>query len=96
MDNIELLYLEDIEDYCNVTFDRNNLPGGVVLAIHRAMKQEPARYGVASEKISDLSKTYSNNLEMLSADWRSGLSKYRRPFLVGDKRKRPYNDGRED
>ena len=93
MDNIELLYLEDIEDYCNVTFDKDNLPGGVVLAIHRAMKQEPARYGVTSEKLSDLSKTYGD-ASVLSADWKSSLSKYARPHLVGDKAKRPYEDGR--
>lgn len=94
MDLIEELILEDIEDYCNVTFDRDNLPAGVVLAIHRKMSQDK-NYGITSEKLADMSKTYSDP-SVLEKDWKTGLSKYARPHLIGDKRKRPYKSGRND
>lgn len=93
MDLIEELILEDIEDYCNVVFDRENLPAGVVLAIHRKMKQDSS-YGVTSEKIADMSKSYSDPT-ILEQNWKTSLSKYARPHLVGDKSKRPFISGRE-
>lgn len=92
MDLIEKMILEDIEDYCNVTFDKDNLPSGVVLAIHRKMKQDDS-YGISSESISDMSKSYVDT-SILDKNWRTSLSKYARPHLVGNKDKRPYNDGR--
>lgn len=93
MDLLEELYLEDIEDYCNVIFDRENLPAGIVLAIHRKMSQNPSKYGVTSEKLSDMSITYSD-AAILERDWTSSLAKYTRPHLVSNKNKKPYQDGR--
>lgn len=93
MDILEELTLEDIEDYCNVTFDRDNLPGGVVLAIHRKMKQDSVGYGVTSEKIADMSKSYADP-SILNGHWTTTIQKYARPHLVGNKMKRPYIDGR--
>lgn len=92
MDIIEELILEDIEDYCNVTFDRNNLPAGVVLAIHRKLKQDDS-YGITSEKIADMSKSYADPT-LLEQHWTTSLEKYARPHLTGNKMKRPYRDGR--
>lgn len=87
--------MEQIEDYCNVIFDPGNLPAGVSLAIADLIKNDPAEYRKASEKLNDMSITYSTSssgdIPAYILKW---IEPYRRPHLAGDKRKRPYYDGR--
>ncbi len=92
--NIEELYLEQIEDYCNVTFSRDNLPSGVALAIAELVKIDPSSYRVSSESLSDMSVSYSNDGGKMPEYIKGWLAPYRRPHLVGNKKKRPYKDGR--
>ena len=93
------LYLNWIEDYCNVTFDGATLPGSVELALDELVKTDPKSYNVTSEKLSDMSITYGSSASAGGAGnavpsyilaW---LEPYRRAHLL-DKGKRPYNDGR--
>lgn len=93
-EQIKELYIEDIEDYCNVIFDRENLPAGVQLALNRCMSYDPKKYGIASEKLFDMSKTYKSSDELIG-EIKSYLNKYARPHLVGDKGKRPFVSGRD-
>lgn len=90
------LYLKNIEDYCNVTFDSEDMPAGVALALDELIRTDPARYNIASEKLADLQISYNGNgvTGGLPAYIRFWIEPYRRVHLVGDKRKRPYNDGR--
>ena len=89
MDLLEKLYLEQIEDYCNVKFEENNLPAGVNLAIADLIENDPSEYRKTSEKLSDLSITYeaTGTLPTYILNW---LEPYRRPFLVGNKKKKHY------
>ena len=87
-------YLEQIEDYCNVTFDLENLPGGIQLALQELIKIDPSEYRLASEKIDGLSKSYSANNTDIPDYIKTWLSAYRRIHLVGDKKKRHYDAGR--
>lgn len=87
-------YLEQIEDYCNVTFDLENLPGGIQLALQELIKIDPSEYRLASEKIDGLSKSYSANNTDIPDYIKTWLSSYRRIHLVGNKKKRPYDAGR--
>ena len=91
---IEKLYLEQIEDYCNVIFDENDLPGGVALAIADLVENDPSNYRKSSEKLSDMSVTYANTDGKFPEYILGWLAPYRRPHLVGNKTKRPYKDGR--
>lgn len=93
------LYLNWIEDYCNVTFDESTLPGSVGLALDELVKTDPKSYNVTSEKLSDMSITYGSGSgaggagNAVPAYILAWLEPYRRAHLL-DKRKRPYNDGR--
>lgn len=93
--NEELLkemYLEQLEDYCNVTFPRDNLPGGIALAVNELIQTDPNQYRIASEKLDSMSMTYATD-GGIPAYIKAWIAPYRRPHLVGDKRKRLYNDG---
>lgn len=89
-------YLWYIEDYCNNLFDKENLPGGIKLALNRLEEIDPLRLGVASETVGDLSITYSTESnEAIPNNIKIMLAPYVRPHLVGDKKKRGYIDGRD-
>lgn len=94
------LYLNWIEDYCNVTFDEARLPGSVGLALDELVKTDPKKFAVTSEKLSDMAVTYGEGgTSGFGANGaiphyiRAWLEPYRRVHLL-DKKKRPYNDGR--
>lgn len=93
LSSLETLYLEHIEDYCNVTFNREHLPSGVKLALQELIKVDPMQFSVTSEKLSDMAKTYSDNGGGIPKYILNWLSPYRRIFLVGNKKKRQYNGG---
>lgn len=92
--SLRTAYLEAIEDHCNVVFDEEHLPGGVLLALEELVRTDPESYRTTSVSLSDMSKGYANN----GGDWPKyiirWLSPYVRVNLAGDKRKRPYYDGR--
>ena len=94
MDVVEKAYLEQVEDYCNVTFDTENLPGGIQLVLQELTKVDPSEFRLASEKIDGLAKSYNVNNTDIPDYIKTWLSAYRRIHLVGDKKKRAYNDGR--
>lgn len=90
------LYKEWVEDYCNMTFDDYQVPAAVSLALDELVKTDPKSYNISSEKLSDMSITYGGGSSGGGAGggipsyilaW---LEPYRRPFLVSDKRKKPY------
>lgn len=54
-------YFEWIQDYCNNEFDIGDLPGGVRLALDSLVEIEPLSFNVVSEKLSDMSQTFSND-----------------------------------
>ena len=60
-EQVRQAYLEWIEDYCNNTFDKDNLPGGVKLALDQLIKIDPLRFSIQSEQIGDLSQTFAND-----------------------------------
>lgn len=68
---IKQAYLEWIEDYTNNKFDKDNLPGGVKLALDNLVKIDPLRLNILSEKIADLSQTYANdgNIPQFIYNW---------------------------
>ena len=90
------LYKEWVEDYCNMTFDDYQVPAAVSLALDELVKTDPKSYNISSEKLSDMSITYGGGSSGGGND--GGIPKYilawlepyRRPFLVSDKRKKPY------
>lgn len=92
-EEIKEIYIQDIEDYCNVIFDRDNLPAGVKIALMKCMEYDPSNYGIASEQLSDMSQTYKNTDELIK-EIHSSIQKYARLHLAGDKAKRPYVSGR--
>lgn len=90
------LYKEWVEDYCNMTFDDYQVPAAVSLALDELVKTDPKSYNISSEKLSDMSITYGggstgggsgSGIPSYILAW---LEPYRRPFLVSDKRKKPY------
>lgn len=92
------LYLKQIEDYCNILF-KEPYPSGIALALDNLVKMDPLKFGIASEKIADMSITYANSnatggssgLPDFIMAW---INPYRRPFIMSDKKKKYYNDGR--
>jgi hypothetical protein len=94
MSELRKAYLEQIEDYCNVTFDEDNLPGGIKVALTELVSINPSEYRISSEKIDGLAKTYSNTDGDIPKYIRTWLEPYRRLHLVGNKKKRPYDAGR--
>ncbi|ACV28870.1 Uncharacterised protein [Anaerococcus prevotii] len=93
------LYKEWIEDYCNVTFEDNKLPGPVALALDELVKNDPKQYNIQSEKLSDMSVTYgtasggSAGAGAIPAYIMAWLEPYRRMNNL-EKDRRPYDDGR--
>lgn len=85
-------YIKYIEDYCNQFFDTKNLPAGITLALELLDTIDPLKIGIAAESVGDLSITYKEN--EMPQSIATLLAPYVRPHLVGDKRKRDYNDGR--
>lgn len=93
------LYLLQIEDYCNILF-REPYPSGISLALENLVEMDPLKFNVASEKIADMSITYSGSasgtgstsgLPDFILEW---INPYRRPFIMSDKKKKYYDDGR--
>ena len=60
-EDIEAAYLEWIEKYCNNKFSKDSLPGGIKLALDQLVKIDPFTFNVTSEKLSDMSQTFSDN-----------------------------------
>lgn len=87
--DIRKLYLEQVEDYCNVIFDE--IPAGVELALDELVEFDPMQYSVTSEKLSDMSLTYSDNGGAIPKHIQHWLEPYKRIHLVGNKRKRFYS-----
>lgn len=90
------LYKEWVEDYCNMTFDDYKVPSAISLALDELVKTDPKNFNISSEKLSDMSITYGSGasgggngggIPLYILAW---LEPYRRPFLVSDKRKKPY------
>lgn len=95
-DRLRLIYKEWVEDYCNVKFAEKDLPAGISLALDELVKVDPMSFNISSESLSDMSITYGNGasggkngggIPLYILAW---LEPYRRPFLVSDKRKKPY------
>ena len=90
------LYKEWVEDYCNMTFDDYEVPAAISLALDELVETDPKSFNISSEKLSDMSITYGGGASGGGND--GGIPKYilawlepyRRPFLVSDKRKKPY------
>lgn len=63
MDETELkaAYLDWIEKYCNNTFDKDNLPGGIKIALDLFIKIDPLDFNITSEKLSDMAQSFANN-----------------------------------
>lgn len=59
-EELDSVYLEWIEHYCNNSFPSNNLPGGVKLALKQLKEVDPMQFNVTSQKISDMSQTFSD------------------------------------
>lgn len=76
-EEIKQAYLEWIEDYCNNKFDKNNLPGGVKLALEKLVEIDPMDFCITSEKLSDMSQSFANdgNIPKFVLKW---LSPYKR------------------
>lgn len=98
-DRLKGLYLMQIEDYCNIRF-KEPYPSGIVLALENLVELDPLKFTIASEKIADMSITYANGnstsggsagLPEFILAW---INPYRRPFLMSDKKKKYYDDGR--
>lgn len=90
------LYKEWVEDYCNMIFDDGKVPAAISLALDELVKTDPKSFNISSEKLSDMSITYGGGssgggngggIPLYILAW---LEPYRRPFLVSDKRKKPY------
>lgn len=90
-EKLKELYLSQIEDYCNVIFDVENLPAGVQLALDELINLDPMQFNVTSEKLSDMSMTYADNGGDIPKYILNWLNPYRRIFLVGNKKKRYYS-----
>lgn len=60
-EELRVTYLEWIEDYCNDEFDIGDLPGGIKLALDNLTELDPLSFNVSSEKLSDMSQTFTND-----------------------------------
>lgn len=60
-EEIKQAYLAWIEDYCNNKFDKENLPGGIELALEKLVEMDPMDFNITSEKLSDMSQSYAND-----------------------------------
>lgn len=65
-DELELrdAYLEWIERYCNNKFKKDDLPGGIKLALDQLIKIDPLDFNITSEKLSDMSQTFASDGDM--------------------------------
>lgn len=52
-------YLDWINAYCGQTFDEENLPGAIELAIEKLIKREDIPIGVSSQTVGDISISYT-------------------------------------
>lgn len=92
-EQLKALYLDWIEDYCNLIF-LEPYPAGIKLALDKLVEIDPLDYNIASEKLSDMSLSYGGvdgDIPKYILHW---LSPYRRPHLAGDKSRKIYKDGR--
>lgn len=60
-EEIRQAYLEWIEQYCNSIFDKDNLPGGVRLALDQLVTIDPFSFNVVSESLADMSQSFASN-----------------------------------
>lgn len=58
-EEMKIAYLEWIEDYTNNKF-KDDLPGGIKLALNLMVEIDPLKFNVVNEKLSDMSVTYAN------------------------------------
>lgn len=91
-DNLKALYLEWIQDYCNLLFSEP-YPAGVQLALDKLIETDPLDYNIASETIDDMSISYGSSNGDIPIFIKRWLGPYVRPHLVSDKTKRVYKDG---
>lgn len=97
-EQLKKLYLNQIEDYCNVLF-KYPYPSGITLALDNLVLMDPLKFNIASEKLADMSITYTtgsvgeggSGLPDFILAW---INPYRRPFIMSDKKKKYYDDGR--
>lgn len=97
-ERLKKLYLAQIEDYCNISFDAP-YPSGIALALENLVKLDPLKFNVTSEKIADMSITYASGgagggasgIPDFILAW---INPYRRPFIMSSKKKKMYDDGR--
>ncbi len=54
-------YLSWINDYCNQSFDENNLPGIIEIALQKLIKMEEIPIGVSSQTVGDISISYARD-----------------------------------
>lgn len=90
-EEIKEIYLEKIEEICNVNFNREKLPGGVKVALMKLMEIDPEDINIASEKLNDMSQTFRSPQEVYD-HISIILSPYTKPFTVGFKPRRDYSD----
>lgn len=88
-EQVREIYIRKIEEITNTTFDRNDLPGGIEIALLKLMSIDPENLGVASEKLNDMSQTFNSPSEVYKSITIE-LAPYCRPHLISDKRKRKY------
>ena len=88
-EKVKEIYLKKIEEITNTTFNRNDLPGGIEIALLKLISIDPENIGVASEKLNDMSQTFNSPTEIYKSITIE-LAPYCRPHLISDKRKRPY------
>ena len=89
---LRALYLEQIEDYCNLSF-KEDLPAGVALALEELVKTDPGKFNIAAEKLSDMAVTYQVAGDGLPDYIRHWLNPYRRAYILSNKKKREYRGG---
>lgn len=71
LEEIKIAYFKWIEDFCNNEFDIDNLPGGIKLALDNLVEIDPLSFNIVSEKLSDMSQTFSNdgNIPLYIYNW---------------------------
>lgn len=90
MTDLQKLYLEQIEEYCNFEFDPDNLPGGIALALEEMVKVDPSNYSMASKRLDDMTITYYNTGSAIPNYILGWINPYRRAHLIDNKVKKKW------